>query len=238
MYYIPPNIKAMLTGTGHSDATANDATKIVEPLSTVIRLAIYSHKPIGTKLSIREFKISYHEPAYLSGVYRCFNGDNKEDIHYLHHPIDIACQQLLTKEKIQSCPKINIVFSMAKEGLIKLKKTYENYPVIGHCIDHYQFLIDYNMTKIEFLEQDKNNLQMLDKYVSKDLSENDSQKYIKMMDVWKDDEINGVIDLLNRITTADDSEKSCYVKALEICLLPIDERVKSKSCVKTLINDD
>lgn len=236
MYYIPPNIKAMLTG--HSDATANDVTKVVEPLSTIIRLAIFSHKPAGTKLSIQDFKISYHEPSYLAGMYRCLNGDNKEDIHYLHYPIDIACQQLLTVEKIKACPKIHTVFTMAKEGLARLKKTYEHYPVIGHCIDHYQFIIDYNMTKMGLQGQDKNNLEMLDKYVSKNLNGDDSQHYIKMMDVWKDDEINSVIDLLIRILTADNSEKHCYVKALEICLLPIDERVKAKSSIKSIVDTE
>ena len=57
------------------------------------------------------------------------------------------------------------------------------------------------------------------------------------MYVWKDDEINSVIDLLQQIMTADNSEKNCYVKALEIWLLPIDERVKSKSNTKAIADD-
>ena len=235
MYYMPSNIKALITG--HSDSAANNDTKIVEPLSTMIRLAIFAYKSSGTKLSIKDFKIAYHEPAYLAGIYRCLNGDNKEDIHYLHSPIDIACQQLLTADKRKVCPDINTIFKMAKDGLDKLKQTYESYPVIGHCIAHYQFIIDYNMTKTGFQGENRNNIEMLDKYVSKSLSDGDSHKYIKMMEVWKDDEINIAINLLHRIMIADNSEKACYVKALEICLLPIDERVRAKSNTTQIIDD-
>lgn len=236
MNYISSNFKGMISG--HSNTTSHDITKIVEPLSTIIRLAIFNYKPIGTKLSIQNYKISYHEPAYLSGVYRCINGDNKEDIHYLHIPIDIACQQLLTKDNIYKYPNICQLFGIAKEGLVKLKNTYAEYPVIGQCIDRYLFIIDYNMTKSGLQSEISTQLKVLDPYVSKPLNGDDSIKYIKMMEVWKDEDILNSINLLKLIIDADNNERSCFIKALETCLLPIDERVQTKTGNKSIIIND
>jgi hypothetical protein len=236
MNNLPPYIKSLITGNINNNESI--AAKTVEPLSTLVRLAIYTYKPMGTKLSIGEYKVSFHEPAYLAGIYRYINGDNKDDIHYLHTPIDIACKYLLNGDRMQKCPKINTIFTLAKKGLNELKKTYSSHHVIGHCIDHYLFIIDYYMTKAGLHDENEKQItEKLDHYVSKPLSQEEVEKHNKMMDIWKDDDINLAIELLQKITTADNNERPCYIRSLELLLLPMDERTKIKNGSKIIANE-
>ena len=68
----------------------NDTDKrnsILDPFTCIIRLAILSFKPVGTKISIHNNKISYHDPNILQGALRWTYGDNREDLHNIYNPI-------------------------------------------------------------------------------------------------------------------------------------------------------
>ncbi len=60
---------------------------ILEPLCVVFRLAILKYKPPKTKLSIRDNSIVYQENTYDQGLIRLMDGDTREDLHNLYHPI-------------------------------------------------------------------------------------------------------------------------------------------------------
>jgi len=60
---------------------------VLDPLTCIVRCAILSFKPIGTKLSINQNKITFIDPNILQGVIRWSYGDKREDLHNIYKPI-------------------------------------------------------------------------------------------------------------------------------------------------------
>jgi hypothetical protein len=126
---------------------------LIEPLTCIIRLAIVSFKPIGTKISIYENSISIHEPGLLQGPIRWLSGDNRNDLHYLHFPITKS----LHKWNPNKNKDIKHIYELAIQGLYKLKKSYTNNQLsnlASHSIDLYITLIrdSLNGTNVENVE--------------------------------------------------------------------------------------
>ena len=65
---------------------------IIEPLCCVIKLAILSFYPIGTKISIQHNTIEFVKPNALQGTIRWSYGDRREDLHHLHNPLVKAAE--------------------------------------------------------------------------------------------------------------------------------------------------
>ena len=60
---------------------------VLDPLTCIIRCAILSFKPKGTKLSINQNKITFVDPNFLQGTIRWTYGDKREDLHNIYKPI-------------------------------------------------------------------------------------------------------------------------------------------------------
>ena len=122
--------------------TNNMQKNILDPLSTIIKLAVLGKKEIGCKISIKNNQIFIQENGMFQGVARYYLGVTKNDIHYLSLPIEIACKRYLTTEKIKIYLDITTIFKSAQQGLIKLMETYVTYPIIVHCLKYYNSIID------------------------------------------------------------------------------------------------
>ena len=115
---------------------------ILEPLSTIIKLAILGKKNIGCKISISNNQIYIQESGFFQGISRYYMGLTKNDIHYLLTPIQIACERYLTLDKIKEIPNIVSIFSYAQLGINNIMKTYIDYPIIIYCLKYYNSIID------------------------------------------------------------------------------------------------
>jgi len=80
------------------DDNTNLHLYLLEPLSVIIKLAIISNKPIGTKLRMYNNIIYFQEPGPFQALCRYFLKSNKTDIQYLYNPIEIACKKYLLEE--------------------------------------------------------------------------------------------------------------------------------------------
>ena len=116
-----------------------DNNFILDPLSCVIRLAVLSFKPKGTKISINQNKISYNEPCILQGTIRWSQGDNRDDLHNIYKPL-IKATEWFSYEK----DELNNIFNLAIDGLNKLKMSYNENSTINHSIDRYILVIKNN----------------------------------------------------------------------------------------------
>ncbi len=114
---------------------------ILDPLSVIIKLAIISNKPVGTKILIQNNIVYFQEPGMFQAVARYFLNTNKTDLQYLYNPIHIACQYFLSPNFIETTPRINSLFECAKSGIERLKETYKNSPMICLCLNYYTILI-------------------------------------------------------------------------------------------------
>jgi hypothetical protein len=114
---------------------------ILDPLSVIIKLAILSNKPVGTKICISRNIIYFQEPGMFQGVCRYFLKTNKTDLQYMYNPIELACQHYLSKSSIQQNPKLKDLFKCAQNGIIKLIETYKQCSIMRLCLNYYFSLI-------------------------------------------------------------------------------------------------
>ena len=194
--------------------TDNFQLFVLDPLSVIIKLAILSNKPIGTKIRIDNNIIYLQEPGHFQAFCRYLLKNNKTDIQYLYNPIEMACQMYLTKNVITQNPKIPDIFKCAQNGLLKLIETYKNCSVIRICINYYFTLIS------NHLEEKKN-----DTLFRKD---NMTPFYTpelinKLTKIWIQDKIKIVLNLTTYLSSNDNAETD--VKSLETIMDGIDKQV-------------
>lgn len=130
---------------------------ILDPLSTIIKLAVLGKKEIGCKILIKNNQIYIQENGIFQGIARYYHGVTKNDIHFLSIPIEIACERYLTIEKINSIPDIIIIFKCAQNGLNNLMETYGIHPIIVHCLKYYHTIIDTHLQSIINQKEQQNN---------------------------------------------------------------------------------
>ena len=115
---------------------------ILDPLSVIIKLAIISNKPVGTKILIQNNIIFFQEPGLFQAMCRYMLNTNKTDLQYMYNPIQVACQFFLKKEFIQTTSRIQSLFKCAQTGIEKLKETYKNCSMICLCLNYYHTIIN------------------------------------------------------------------------------------------------
>jgi len=185
---------------------------ILDPLSTIIKLAIISNKPVGTKLRIDQNIIYIQEPGPFQAFCRYIFNSNKTDIQYIYNPIEFACQKYLTKQMTQQNQKIKCLFKCAQNGLIKLMDTYKTCSVMRICLNYYYSLI------ANYLE-DKNN----DTLFRKDnlTAFYTDELLAKLGKIWTPEKINIVLNLTSYL-----SSNETDVKSLETIMDGVDKTIR------------
>ena len=119
----------------------NIRTFILDPLSVIVKLAILSNKPVGTKLLIQNNVIYFQEPGPFQSICRMLYKSNKTDLQYLYNPINIACLHFLSKSFVEKTPRIKNLFLCAQNGLKKLIETYKSCSIITITLNYYYVLL-------------------------------------------------------------------------------------------------
>ena len=195
-----------------SKNVSNDKTKILDPLNTILKLALLSFKLPNTKLSITNHNIILHEPSYFQGVLRIYNGDNKEDLHYLLNPIYLATVNHLSDNNL-------IFFNLAIHGLKLLKETYNCSENTKHTIDLYIYVIDNSINK------------KINEFSFVKISHEELELYSKFYYKWRLEEIQAISILFNLINNSPNNFKNNYLKSIENIITPIDEILKDISYI-------
>ena len=110
---------------------------ILDPLILIIKLYIYSYKPLGTKISILNNKIDIQENGIFQATVRTFKGDTKNDIIKMLFPLTFACEQYL------NCSMKNqykCLFEQTLKSLDRLNKIYQ-INEIAHNIEQLKNII-------------------------------------------------------------------------------------------------
>lgn len=115
---------------------------ILDPLSVIVKLAILSNKPVGSKLCIQNNVVYIQEPGFFQSVCRIYFNANKTDLQYLYNPIQFACERFLNVKYIEKTPDIKKLFKCALRGLDKMKETYKTCPIIVLCLHLYSTIIE------------------------------------------------------------------------------------------------
>ena len=162
---------------------------ILEPLTVIFKLAILKYKPPNTKLSIRDNSIIYQSPTYDQGFIRMMEGDTREDLHNLYHPI-LKCIEWYSYDSYK------FIYDECIIGLNILNSVYDRNSTIRHTISHYISVI-----------QNKENI---------DTKVNINPIIDKLKEIWEFSEIQSAISLLKLIH--DDINRDIYLESLELIL--------------------
>jgi hypothetical protein len=192
---------------------------VLDPLSIIIKLAILSNKPVGTKFRVQDNVMYIQEPGYFQSICRIYYNANKTEIQYLYNPIHFACENFLCSRFTDKTPGIKKLFSCAINGLNKLKETYKTCPVIVLCLNLYIGVIENSLEEYTF-----------DKIFKKDAMTSiyDEITLKNLNGFWSNDRIKVVLDMIDFLCK--DYSASNNVQALEIFINHIDtEIVKNMS---------
>lgn len=121
---------------------------MLDPLTTIIKLALLYYKPPGTKIHFGKNKMDFHEPGLFQGLCRQFLHSTKDDIRLLYNPIKCACLQYLTPKWNAEHPNISKWFVAAQHGLLRSIDTYSFCPLMRLSLTMYHALISCHLEKL------------------------------------------------------------------------------------------
>ena len=188
---------------------------ILDPLSVIVKLAILSNKPIGTKLLIQNNVVYFQEPGPFQAFCRIFYKSNKTDLQYMYNPINIACLHFLSKDFVGKTPRIKQLFICAQKGLKNLMETYKNCSILNLTLNYYYALLT------NHIEQQYND-NMFNKdnftcYYTKEVCDNLNKQ-------WTDEKIKVVLDIISYLLKYNDNPNN--VKTLETIMESIDKNTQ------------
>ncbi len=116
-----------------NNLTNTNKNDILDPLSCIVKLFIYSYKLPGCKISIGSNHIYIQDNNYIQGLLRRIKGDTKNDISILTCPILYACIYYLKNEKLRE--QYIQLFQISLDGFSIMKQTYSGTSII-YNIEH------------------------------------------------------------------------------------------------------
>jgi hypothetical protein len=189
----------------------NIKTFILDPLSVIVKLAILSNKPVGTKLLIQNNVIYFQEPGPFQSLCRMVYKSNKTDLQYIYNPINIACLQFLSKSFIEKTPRIKNLFLCAQHGLKKLIETYKSCSIITITLNYYYVLLS------NHIQQTYNE----NMFIKDNFTNYYTSNIIEILHKqWTDEKIKVVLDIISFLLKYSDNPNN--VKSLETIMDSID----------------
>jgi hypothetical protein len=191
-----------------------ESSQILEPLTTLITLAIISFKSVGTKIAVSSNKVYIQEPTLIQGVIRWSYGSNREEIHYLLKPL-FRCVHLYNPEQN---PDLKLLYEFAIEGLKLLKKSYNSISSnLCHTLDLYIGVLECT-TKSEKINIDSfRDFRSLRNHLN--LSEFTKVNLDSLFkNIWSDEEIKIVCSMLTLSKNNSNNTKS-YISGIESILI-------------------
>ena len=172
---------SMIAGISNNNLQKN---LILEPLCCVVKIALIQFKDKGTKISIIDNSIQFNEPSVTQGILRSFNGDCREDLHNIYHPL-LKCIEWFPLKDYE------LLYKECIKGLEILNSVYDNNTTIHHTITHYISVINED-NKIELPETNP----IID----------------QLKNIWSQDEIKAIQELLALIIN--NKNREIYINAL------------------------
>ena len=116
---------------------------ILEPLQSLIQIALLSYYPIGTKLTIQNNILYIQAPSYGQSVTRWYNNDTQEDLFYL---FNIFCRfkKFYIDVKTEHAQLFTLLIELAKNGISNLIRTYNQTDKthVLHTLQMYKNMLD------------------------------------------------------------------------------------------------
>jgi len=185
---------------------------VLDPLSTIIKLAILSYKSDFTKLAIRFNAISLQETCFYQSAIRYLFGDSKDLLHCLKEPITIACNYYL-HDYDSGEHDITLLFKLAVKGIQKLKITYATHRIIISCLEYYELIITSYLDRSDLQDTFR---------IDKARDEYSEKLITSMLNSWSDNDIGIIIGLFDNLER---NEKFNLIKVIETFMVSVDASI-------------
>ena len=187
-----------------NNSNVNTKSYLLDPLSIIIKLAILSNKPVGTKILIKNNILYFQEPGMFQSFCRIIYQTNKTDLQYMYNPIQFACQTFLTKDFIKATPRMKNLFVCAQNGIKKLIETYKINSIICLTLNYFYVIITNHVEQVynETIFHKDGLTSMYNKELVEELN-----------NLWTQEKIKVILDLITFLTN--DKSASNNVKSLE-----------------------
>ena len=196
--------------------SSNNEKYVIDPLSTIIKLAILSKKKIGTKCGVYNNVLYIHEAGIYQAIIRYIYTINKIEIQYLYNPIEIACAQYLSVDYVKKNPNIIQLFKIAQSGIRNLIQTYKEHTHIVHLL-----YLDFNIIE-NYLNTNSFNAnffikdEMTQQYYNRKILE-------KSLKIWSSERITILINMIEFISIETSTPEIKNIKFLEEFMVQIDD---------------
>ncbi len=194
----------------------NIKSYILDPLSVIIKLAILSNKPVGTKLLIQNNVIYFQEPGPFQSICRLIYKTNKTDLQFLFNPLNIACVHFLSKSFVDKTPRMKDLFICAQNGLKKLIETYKTCSIITITLNYYFAILN------NHIQQTYNEHMFIKDGFTCYYTQNVNELLCKQ---WSPEKIKVVLDIVTFLVKCNDSISN--VKSLETIMDSIDNDTRT-----------
>lgn len=161
----------------------------LDPLSIIIKLFIYSYKPVGTKISIYNNRLYIQDAWILQGTIRSLNRDTKNDVNIITFPIIYACEKYLLSDKRKEYIPI---FERVLLSFDKLKGTYLG-DEITYSIEQLKTILD------SYVLSDKFDITTLIQTYNSPASTIKKTRYENINTIWTTNRLNTLFGLINEI---------------------------------------
>ena len=153
LQFQPSKAFSMLYNTFIYNKQKDKVDMILEPLQSMLQLALLSICPVGTKLRIKENILYLQMPNIAQPIVRWYNADKKDDLYFLYAVIKRFItwyNPTLNNKSMMSMELYQLIITMSIEGLNNLFKTYtaSDSNTVIHVIQMYKNLLEYNNDKI------------------------------------------------------------------------------------------
>jgi hypothetical protein len=185
----------------------NDKKIILEPLSTILRLILFTYKEKGTKISIYNNAIYYNDPGLMQGVIRNISGDTRNDLHNLYYPILKSFQWYDYKNTM-----FNYFYNKSIMGLTLLLSNYDSNSIVHHTLTHYINNLNEALSGKEII-------------IDKDVKESPLLDYFQSL--WKNEELDIVYKTFLLLEESNEkNEIDIYIQTIDTILSMKEKKVK------------
>jgi hypothetical protein len=175
---IMESIYAIRTYLKRTSNNTTSNTELLDPISTILKLSLLYFYKEGTKISIKNNSIIFHEPSYFQGLRRWSNGSNRNELHSICKPLLRFMESYNDKFKI---------INLAKKGIKKLQKAYAgDNSIISYSLELYLRILDGKTTLEEKSEAKQN-------------EENELTNNNIFKEMWTGEELNIITSLLEQL---------------------------------------
>lgn len=189
---------------------------ILEPLQSIIQLALISYCPIGSKLSIVNNILQIQIPTWSQGVTRSLNQDKKDDLFFLFSVINRFNKfySFMRKKGGETAELYNVLTELCKIGIDKIIQTYsrgESNVHLLHTLKMYRTMLENPDFFIE-RSDDKEN----EKKIINDID----SIFIKIKDIYKSEHYNIILNIF-KLLQQNPGDFETYISCLNNLFTPI-----------------